>query len=825
MRKGLRIATIVVGVLVIAGLVVGIVATRTVRRGFPKTQGTIEVDGLDSPVEIYRDDHGIPHIYADTKHDLFFAQGYVHAQDRFWQMEFWRHIGQGRVAEMMGEPALSSDMFIRTVGWHRVAEAELDLIDQESLAILEAYSEGVNAYVDTHNRNQMGLEFAILGLTGAEWEIEPWTPLNTLTWAKVMAWDLGANMDSELERVDLMQRVGVDMTAELYPPYSEEFPVTIPDASVIEQVSSELDLGGGFDPDTNFAFGPGDSVGSNNWVLSGDLTDTGAPLLANDPHLGIQMPSIWYEIGLHCNQQGPDCPYELTGFSFAGAPGIIIGHNDNIAWGFTNTSPDVQDLYIERINPANPSQYEVNGEWVDMETIREEIVVAGQDEPVVVNARLTRNGPIISDLDSFAERQGYTLVDGEPALTALAFRWTALEPGLTYQAVLELDRAQNFGEFVAALESWDVPGQNMVYADRQGNIGLQVTSEIPIRANGNGTVPVPGWTDDYQWTGYIPYEEMPRTYNPPEGYILTANHAMVGPDYPYLITTEWTYGYRAQRIEDMLEAGMEGDEPISAEFIAQMQGDNMNLSALEVIPALEALDLADPGAQTAQEMLLEWDGQMHMDSPQAALYAVFWSELVKATFYDGLPEDLWLNGGDRTMVTVANLLDQPDNLWWDDVTTPDTETRDEILASALESAYAETTALLGDDPTRWAWGDLHTSTFDNQTLGNSGISVIESIFNRGPVATSGGDSIVNATAWNVPEGFEVSSVPSMRQIIDVGDFSASLTMHTTGQSGHPYNPHYDDMIDPWRNIEYHPMLWDETQVQAAAKDHLTLTPR
>jgi penicillin amidase len=760
MRKGLRIATIVVGVLVIAGLVVGIVATRTVRRGFPKTQGTIEVDGLDAPVEIYRDDHGIPHIYADTKHDLFFAQGYVHAQDRFWQMEFWRHIGQGRVAEMMGEPALSSDMFIRTVGWHRVAEAELDLIDQESLAILEAYSEGVNAYVDTHNRNQMGLEFAILGLTGAEWEIEPWTPLNTLTWAKVMAWDLGANMDSELERVDLMQRVGVDMTAELYPPYSEEFPVTIPDASVIEQVSSELDLGGGFDPDTNFAFGPGDSVGSNNWVLSGDLTDTGAPLLANDPHLGIQMPSIWYEIGLHCNQQGPDCPYELTGFSFAGAPGIIIGHNDNIAWGFTNTSPDVQDLYIERIN-----------------------------------------------------------------LTALAFRWTALEPGLTYQAVLELDRAQNFGEFVAALESWDVPGQNMVYADRQGNIGLQVTSEIPIRANGNGTVPVPGWTDDYQWTGYIPYEEMPRTYNPPEGYILTANHAMVGPDYPYLITTEWTYGYRAQRIEDMLEAGMEGDEPISAEFIAQMQGDNMNLSALEVIPALEALDLADPGAQTAQEMLLEWDGQMHMGSPQAALYAVFWSELVKATFYDGLPEDLWLNGGDRTMVTVANLLDQPDNLWWDDVTTPDTETRDEILASALESAYAETTALLGDDPTRWAWGDLHTSTFDNQTLGNSGISVIESIFNRGPVATSGGDSIVNATAWNVPEGFEVSSVPSMRQIIDVGDFSASLTMHTTGQSGHPYNPHYDDMIDPWRNIEYHPMLWDETQVQAAAKDHLTLTPR
>lgn len=821
MSRGLRIAAIVAGVLVVLAVAVGIVGARSVRRAFPKTQGSVDLDGLDAPVEVYRDDYGIPHIYADTTHDLFFAQGYVHAQDRFWQMEFWRHIGQGRLSEMLGESTLDTDIFIRTIGWHRTAEQELSMVEPEYLHALEAYSEGVNAYIDSHNRSQMGLEFTVLGLTGTDWEIEPWTPLNTLTWAKVMAWDLGADMDDELNRVDLLQRVGSEGMRDLYPPYGDDHPVAIPDASVIEAVSADLKLVGGFDPATNFAFGPGDAVGSNNWSISGDLTDTGTPLLANDPHLGIQMPSIWYEVGLHCNDPGPDCPYQLVGFSFAGAPGIVIGHNADIAWGMTNTGPDVQDLYVERINPEDPFQYEVNGEWVDMEVIREEIVVQGRDEPVVVNVRTTRDGPIISDLESYAGREGFALEDGQPALTALAFRWTGLDPGMTFQSLNDVNRARNFGEFVDALSGFSGPGQNIIYADRQGNIGLQVTGQVPIRANGDGTLPAPGWNDDYQWTGFIPYEDMPRTFNPPEGYILTANNAMVGDDYPYLITTDWDPGYRAQRIHDMLEA----EQPISKERIAEIQGDSLNLTALEVIAALDELDPDDPGAQAAQQMLVGWDGQMRRDSPEAALYGFFWQELVKATFYDELPEDLWPDGKTRAMNTLAMLVHQPDNPWWDDVTTPETESRDDILTVALEAGYAAAVEEMGDAPSGWAWGDIHTATFENQSLGQSGVAPIEAIFNRGPLSVDGGTAIVNATSWgNVAEGYAVTSVPSMREIIDLGDLTASLTMHTTGQSGHPYNRHYDDMLNPWADVEYHPMLWDRADVEANADAHLTLTP-
>lgn len=789
-----------------------------VRRPWPQTEGTIGAPGLQGAVEIYRDQWGVPQIYASSAHDLFFAQGYVHAQDRFWQMDVWRHTGQARLSEMFGQATLETDQFLRTLGWARLAEQELALLNEDARAILEAYAEGVNAYLAAHP-DALGLEYSLLGLNNKDYTVEPWTPVNTLTWAKAMAWDLGGNRTAEIENARIVREVGEAMWRDFRTPYPADAPVIVPTPAIgalpldgLARRMAQVDaiLGGGMR-----------GLGSNNWVIGGERTTTGMPILANDPHLSIQMPSIWYEVGLHCAPKGANCPFEVSGFSFAGTPGVIIGHNDRIAWGMTNVGPDVQDLFIEKINPANPDQYEVNGQWVDMQTVSEVIRVAG-GEDVPITVRYTRHGPVISDVvESYRELDATTALD-LPEQYAIAFRWTALEPSMIFQAIWKLNRAANFDEFREALREFDVPSQNLVYADVDGNIGYQMPGRIPVRAGGNGQFPAPGWTDEYEWTGYIPFEELAYSFNPPQGYLATANNAVVGPEYPYLISLDWDRGYRAQRIVEMIEA----QDKISIEYIQAMQGDNKSLIAPVVLPYLFALGPADAAnLQAALASLRGWDYQAHMDSQPAAIFHAFWAALVKDLFYDQLSEELWPGGGDDQWLAVSNLLTQPENAWWDDARTADRfETRDDILRLALTDAVADLEARLGGDQSKWAWGALHTSTFRNQTFGQSGIGIIEALFNRGPLPTSGGEAIVNATGWSVEEPYATRSLPSMRMIVDLGDLTNSLAMHTTGQSGHAYHPHYADMIEPWRKIQYHPMLWDRNSVEQAAVERLTLSP-
>jgi penicillin amidase len=773
------------------------------RHPWPKIDGALQVSGLQAPVEIIRDQWGIPHIYASNSHDLFFAQGYAHAQDRFYQMEFSRRIGQGRLSEMLGDSALEQDEFIRTIGWWRTAQAEAATLEGELKAALEAYSEGVNAYVES-NRDALALEFAILRLTGTKVEIEPWTPAHTIAWGKVMAWDLGGNMSYEIWRARVLAEMGAHTLAEWTLPYPDERPVIVPSGISWEQL--RLQEAAEFS-DQAFAFGRGDGIGSNNWVISGDKTSTGFPLLANDMHLGIQMPSIWYEVGLHCQD---NCAYNVTGFSFPGVPGVIVGHNQRVAWGVTNLGPDVQDLYVEKLNPDNPNQYEVNGQWVDFEIIREEIAVQGQSEPEVIEVRLSRHGPVLNEV-----------MDDLPveANQVLALKWTALEPGEIFKAVLLLDQAQNWDEFRAALQYWNVPSQNFVYADIEGNIGYQAPGRIPIRANGDGQLPVPGWTDEYEWLGYIPFEELPSRFNPPEGFIVTANHAVVDAGYPYLISLDWDRGYRAQRITDMIEEF----GTVSADDIKAIHGDNKSLSAAEVVPHLVVLSPEQDELRLALERLALWDLQEHKDSAEAALYEAIWSRLLPELF-DEAPEDLQPDWGAWSMVLVQSLLEQPNNHWWDDARTPDIETRDDILLRALQQGYAWLEKRQGSDMDKWSWGKLHTATFENQSLGQSGIGLVESIFNRGPVPASGGNSIVNATGWSIDEPAQVTSVPSERAIMDLSDWQRSQSMHTTGQSGHPYHEHYGDMIVPWRDVQYHAMHWDRAAIEADAEGTLRLEP-
>ncbi len=840
-RKWLRIAGVVTGVVLVLAILVGTLAPAWLRRqaprSFPQVEGEIRLPELDAPVTIIRDTDGVPHIYAQTPHDLFFAQGYVHAQDRFWQMDFWRHVGAGRLAEMFGKSQVETDKFLRTLGWERLAQEEVTRATPEDLANLNSYAQGVNAYLADHQGADLSLEYVVLKLLNPDYSPEPWTPVNTLTWAKAMAWDLRGNMDAEIERARMLQIFTPEQLDDLYPPYPEDHPVIVPgfqpgqssdpasaDEALVRDLAPAWDAIAAEFARLDALIGPlGEGIGSNNWVISGELTDTGMPILANDPHLSAQMPSIWYEVGLHCEPKTADCPYDLTGFSFAGVPGVVIGHNDRIAWGFTNVGPDVMDLYIEKINPDNPYQYEVNGRWVDMEVRRETIQVGGGD-PVELEIRITRHGPIISDvygkLEKFSEEAGIDL----PEHYAIALRWTALEPSRVFQAIWGFNRAQNWEEFRAAASQFDVPAQNLVYADVDGNIGYQMPGRIPIRAPGHdGRLPVPGWTDDYEWQGYIPFEELPHTFNPPWGYVVTANNAVVGMDYPYLIATQWAYGFRAQRIVDMIE---NAPGPISVAYIQQMQGDNYDLNAETLVPVLLNLSLDDARVAEARDLLRGWDYQMHMDSAPAALFAAFWHHLVFETFNDEMPAEDFPNGyhGGRMFEVMRHLVPDPNNTWWDDHNTPEVETRDDIFRRALTKAVAELDKTLGKDPTKWAWGDLHTLTFQNQTLGRSGIGMIEKLFNRGPFRTSGGAAIVNATGWSLTQPYQVTWLPSMRMIVDLSDLSRSLTIHTTGQSGHAYHPHYVDMADRWRTIQYHPMRWTRDQVEADTESTLILKP-
>jgi penicillin amidase len=823
-RRPLTLLGFIIPVIAFAVITFGVY---TARRSFPQLQGNVHIAGLHGAVDVWRDKNGIPHIYADEARDLFLAQGYVHAQDRFYQMDFWRHITAGNLAELYGGGQITTTRFLRALGWQRVAALEYDQLDPDSRAIMEAYANGVNAYLATRSTQDLSLEYSILALNGlGDYVPEPWTAVHSIAWGKSIAWDLGGNMDEEIRRAVLLQTVGPDMLADYLPNYPDDHPPILPDPAL-----GAVDwpgLGAALDT-TGFFPGPlQEGLGSNNWVIAGTRTGTGAPLLANDPHLAIQMPAIWYEVGLHCRAVSAVCPYDVVGFSMAGVPGVIAGHNARIAWGVTNVGPDVQDLYIEKLNPANPFQYEVNGQWVDMRVLTETIKIKGQpDEALTI--RYTRHGPIISDV---YERAGdLTGTVNGVALDknyAVALRWTALEPGRVAQAILGLNRAQNFDDFRHALRDFAAPSQNFVYADVDGNIGYQVPSNIPIRKNGDGQWPVPGWTDEYEWTGYIPFDELPYSYNPPQGYIATANNAVVGSDYPYLLTYDWDAGYRAERIVQMIEA----QPKISIDDMKQMQGDNMNLGAQELMPYLLALKFDDPKLADAQTLLSAWDFQMHMDSAPAALYASFFRALTNDTFKDelsALPSRYWPNGGALNWLALRNLATTPDNPWWDDVTTSNTETRDDIFRRAFADGYADVVTRLGADATKWKWGDLHTSTFANATVGSEAVpGLIRDLFNRGPFPTSGGASIVNATNWRLttrgPNPYIVTNVPSMRMIVDLGNFSNSLAQHTTGQSGHAYNLHYIDFADAWRKIEYHPMHWNLTTLQNSYEGHLVLEP-
>ena len=884
------LGVVLVLLLVVVVAVVGLLGAIT-GRALPQTSGSLRAPGLQAEASIVRDVNGIAQIVADNPHDLFFAQGYAHAQDRFWQMEVWRHIGAGRLSELFGKSTLKTDEFIRTLGWRQAAQRDLDASTPELRAVLQAYADGVNAWL-TANQGKLGLAFVVTGARSGlggglgGYQPEPWTPLDSATWAKVQAWNLGGNLDSEIFRMQADAQLGNPArTDQLFPAYAADAPVIVPTglpgsggagatgsgsgrpttiatttaangsgsgseaagtsaalpppsaatlaglnaiAAIGQQISriAGLDAGGGL--------ASSHGIGSNDWVVAPSKSATGHALLANDPHLGASMPSIWYMNGLHCRTVSDACPYDVAGVSFPGAPMVILGHNARIAWGVTNVGPDVEDLFVERADPADPSHYLFKGQSIPFTVRSETIKVAGADS-VTIQVRSTGHGAILNDVDSRLRTA--------PELYAL--RWTATAaPDLTLQAFLGLNRAANFDQFRTALRDLGAPSQNFVYADVDGHIGYQTPGYIPIRANAadHGDRPVPGWDGLHEWVGRIAFDALPWIYDPPSGIIATANNAVVDARYPYYIASEWDPGYRAQRILDLLGAAAEtGGVTVAA--MSAIQVDTKVLRAAKIVPALDARVVpVTADGQTVLDRIKAWDGTCPASSAGCAAYLVFEEQALRAVFDDDLgPLARDYVGTEMSWQAFIALLATPHDRFWDDRRTPDrVETEQQILASALDGAGRELRAALGSD-SGWTWGRLHTATFREATLGESGIGPLEWYFNSGPYPVPGAAGAVNNTYYhfdraypdpqdpsyvpaNLRGTFEMTNMPSYRFDVDLGNLDGARIVQTTGQSGNPFDRHYGDLILPWIEGRQVPLPFSSDAVGRSAATVLTLTP-
>jgi penicillin G amidase len=790
-----RALVILLGVLLVLIILVPLSGYLWLRTSLPQTRGTVRVDGLEGEVEIVRDRQGIPHIFATTDHDAFFALGFVHAQDRLWQMEMNRRIGAGRLSEIFCDGTLDIDKFQRTMGYYRTVATDYAALSERSRGALDAYAAGVNAWQAAGHT--LPPEFLLLGI-----KPEPWHPYDSLVWEKMMSWDLGGDYDLELLRRQLGDALGPERAAQLLPSYPAQGVNILPETAVDAGTARTLFA---IDNALRLNFGRGGrESGSNNWVIAGSRTTTGMPMLADDPHLATSIPSIWYLAEI----QG-DTIHSI-GATFPGLPVIVIGHNERIAWGVTNVGPDVQDLYVERINPANPNQYEVDGAWRDMTIVEELITVREEPAPLQWAARSTRHGPLISDVSSTG--------------TPLAMRWTALAPGdTTMDAFLGLNDAGDWADFTGALELFVSPSQNFVYADVDGNIGYYAPGHIPIRADGhNGMLPVPGWTSQYEWTGFIPFDELPHAYNPAEGYVATANNRVVGDAYPYSIGNDWAPPYRAERIVELIGQLSTGEAKIDMDGMAAMQGDWTSTQVRQLLPFFLSIQPQDERQREALGYLAGWDGNLAMESVAASIYEAWMLYLERALFEDDLRGDLYTDMAERANSTfVVNLLADPAlaAAWCDDVLSVPVESCAEIAGTALDAALDDLAARMGDNMGQWRWDRIHITQYPHNPF--SEVSYLKGLFHR-TIGTGGDRYTVNAAPVELESPYDQTHAPGYRHLVDLADWQNSRFIQTTGQSGNVLSRHYDDFVQMHRDVQYVPMRFGRENVDG---DTLVLQQR
>ncbi len=786
------------------------------RSSLPALDGTVTLEGITAPVTIARDSHGIPHISADSDADMFFGLGYAHAQDRLWQMEVNRRLGAGRLAEIIGEPGVGFDKYFRTLGFADRAAAAWENLDGETRRLMQTYADGVNAYLAQH-KGAWPPEFVLTGTTP-----EPWSPLDTLVWQKMMWLSLSGNMRHELARARLATKLTPEQIMSIYPTYPGDVETPFPalDNLYADTLETLMAVTGGE---------PEETVGSNNWVVSGSRTKSGLPLLANDPHLGLTTPSIWYLVRLHNRTEKTN----LVGVGFPGSPSIVLGRNDKIAWGFTNTASDVQDVFIEKL-AGDGKQYLTPEGPADFITRTELIKVSGGDD-ILMTVRETRHGPVISDVansDNEFLREGHVL----------ALQWTALmDKDPAVQGLLALTEAKSFDAFKSAGRFYYGPEQNMIYADTEGNIGYYAPAMVPVRHPDNeimGRLPSPGWIAKYDWQGFLPYGELPTRFNPDSGMIATANEKIVGDDYPHFLTRDWSLPYRGNRIRAELAATAKHD----MDSFAKLHFDTTSDMARELTPLIVAALKGSDADTDMVKALSDWDGNMAVDRPEPLLFHTWMRYYQEALMADELGElyddfrrlrirliksTLFCSDTPRTKIAppyYALPATEKDMAmaWCDDVTTAAPKSCVDHARSAFGKAVADLTERHGSDWTAWRWGDEHILTQSHRPF--SQIPVLKNFFEiTSPVPGSVNTINVAGVSQSETNRHASGFGASYRGIFDMADLEKSIYVQPTGQSGNPFSAHFDDLFPLWLNGEYLTIPTTE-EVPAEAAHILRLEP-
>ncbi|WP_226578071.1 penicillin acylase family protein [Halobacillus litoralis] len=763
------------GIIIVLILSAGIFVNAYTLRSLPETSGEVQIDGITEKVQVTRDSNGVPHIEASNLHDLFMAQGYVQAQDRLFQMELARRQASGRLSEVVGEATINQDRYFRTLGLRRAAEKSLAVYPEETVEKLQAFADGVNAFIENE---PLQPEFAMMAI-----DPEPWTPLDSLTIGKYMAFDLGGHWERQAFNYHLLQEFPKEEAYELFPSYPEEAPTILADAGPLDMEKSFAGV-----------VLPHEFNGSNNWVVSGERTASGSPMLADDPHLGLATPSIWYQMHLEAKD------YHVSGVIFAGIPGIILGHNDSIAWGVTNVGPDVQQLYVEKRKQDDPTMFLYEDQWEKADVIKETIEVKDGDS-VELDVLETRHGPVISE---FAEETGEEKV--------LSLRWTALDATTELDAVLEMNQAKDWSSFEKGLEKFLAPAQNFVFAGVDGTIAYKANGQIPIYENpDDALLPLRGWKAEDEWKGFIPFDELPKVVNPEEGFVATANNKVTSDDYPYHISHNWAQPFRYQRIVEMLE----GEDTLTPEYFQQMQMDVKNLQAEEFLPFMleNITDDRSPLENEALALMKEWNKEDDRTLSQPLIFHR-WMTNIESKLYDKeISKDmlsLFKGSAQTTDGLLRKVQDGEESLWIEKAGGIKA-----VITSAYEQTISDLAAEFGEEPGRWAWGDFHAVEFTHPL---SSIGFLERFLNPGDPSPVSGSRVTVRAAGFKSNGL-VNHGASWRFVVDMSNPNEAYHVVGPGQSGHFRSDWYHDQLKDWVEGEYH-----LTKTKAYEGERLTLLP-
>jgi penicillin amidase len=773
-----RIITIILLVLVLA-LAAGMIFLNSVKtRAVPNYNANVDLEQLSAPVTVYRDSLAVPHIYAANEEDLYRTVGYVMAQDRLWQMDLMRRITTGRLSEVLDPGLVDADLLFRALDFPGKSQKVLAQTNPEIKACLEAFADGVNQFIQ-QNQKKLSFEFTMLG-----YKPEPWEPIHTLNMIGYMAWDLASGWSTDMALYKMQQVLPDTLFQELLPEMKFQ---SIPVFPEYMRSDETLELQSSMDD----AIGIIEKLGlqvfeaSNNWAVSGKKSETGMPIMANDMHLGLMAPGIWYQ--MHHVIEGA---LNVTGVVLPGSPYVIAGHNEDIGWGMTNVAVDDLDFYLETINPADSNQYLLDGEWIDMRIVEEQIVVKGLEEPVNRINRFTHRGPVVSEFKGVKDK-------------VISARWQGNEFSNEVRSVHLLNRAGNWNEFRDAVKTFNAVSQNIVYADRFGNIGLQTSAGVPIRREG-GILIYPGDTSLYDWMGQIPFEDLPYSYNPECGYVSSANNKTVSEDYPYYIGSWFSLPNRIGRIREMLEE----TEVLGTDDFKRMLRDQSSHKALKMTPIyLEALKgLVEGVEEAAYEQLASWDYDMKSSSSAALIFEIMWMELTRAMFQDELGEKhypLLLSNNiiPRNLVNKVRITGT--SIWCDDVNTPDrVETFHDNIRTAFTQTVDTLSSMYGEDPADWEWGKLHKVALIHPM---GGVNIVDKLFkvNRGPYPIGGSYHTVCPYTYPIGNSFVANHGASERHIFHTADWDQSWTVIPTGTSGVPASPHYLDQTSLYLNNQFH----------------------